>query len=258
MKTEFQLSSIERQEKILNLLKNKNRVTVPEVCRLFSISKATARRDLNVLVNNGKTTRVRGGAVLLEKSAPELPMLIREAELRGEKQRIGKATAELINEGDTIFLGSGTTVLEVARNLTEKRNLTVLTNSLPIINLLVENKGINLIVFGGELRSSELSFIGHITEKALNEVRADIVIMGARAISLREGITNDFLAETLTDRAIIRIGKKVILVADYTKFGKISTAFLAPLEKISTIVTNKEISQEYIENLIEDIEVILT
>ena len=148
--------------------------------------------------------------------------------------------------------------MAVARHLHDCKNLTVLTNSLPIINLLIGCAGINLIVFGGIVRDSELSFIGHITENALNEVRADKVIMGARAINLDQGITNDYLAETLTDRAIIKIGQKVILAADHTKFGTISTAFLAPLEDVDVIVTGREIDEEYVQLLEEkEIEVIL-
>src|SRR5690606_5051432 len=106
-----------------------------------------------------------------------------------DKERIGQAVARLIKPGDTVFLGSGTTVLAAARYLPDCRELTVLTNSLPIINELVGCDGITLIVLGGIVRDSELSFIGHITESALSEVRADKVILGARAISLEHGIT---------------------------------------------------------------------
>ena len=247
MSINLQLTNLERQRAIQELIAREKRVSVIALCEEFSISEATTRRDLDILAKEGKIQRVRGGAIHIEASPPELPILEREDEQTHEKDRIGLSAAQLVHPGETIFLGSGTTVLAVARQLYNCKNLTVLTNSLPIINLLIGCAGINLIVFGGSVRDSELSFIGHITEKALNEVRADKVIMGARAISLEHGITNDFMEETLTDRAIIRIGQKVILVADHTKFGTISTAFLSPLEDIDVIVTDQKIDPEYVQ-----------
>jgi DeoR family transcriptional regulator of aga operon/DeoR family fructose operon transcriptional repressor len=87
--------------------------------------------------------------------------------------------------------------------------------------------------------------IGHITEQAINELRADIVILGIRAIDPEKGLTNDYLPETVTDRAIVKIAQKVILVADHTKFGKVATAFVASLSVVNTIITDGEISNEF-------------
>lgn len=258
MTEKLQVTSLERQRAIRGLIEQQQRININSICEKFSISEATARRDLETLAKEGKIQRVHGGAIPIEESLPELPILERENEQTDEKDTIGKAAALLIEPGDTIFLGSGTTVLAVARQIHKSKDLTVLTNSLPIINLLIGCSGINLIVLGGMVRDSELSFIGHITEKALSEVRADKVFMGARAISVEHGITNDYMAETLTDRAIITIGQKVILVADHSKFGTISTAFLSPIEDIDVIVTDNGIDPEYV-NLMKEkgIEVLL-
>lgn len=241
-----QISSIERQRAIQGLIEQRKSVSVDAICELFSISQATARRDLEALAKQRKIQRVHGGAINVEQAPPELPILQRENEQTHAKDRIGKAAARLIEPGETIFLGSGTTVLSVARHLHNCQNLTVLTNSLPILNMLVGRAGVSLIILGGVFRDSELSFIGHITEQALSEVRADKVIIGARAISIEHGITNDYLAETLTDRAITKIGRKVILVADHSKFGSVSTAFLSPVEDIDVIVTDDKIDKEYV------------
>jgi len=243
------VSSIERQREIFSLITENKRVSIPAICEAFSISEATARRDLESLELEGRVRRVRGGAIMVEQAPPEMPILERENEQSDDKERIGRITADLVKPGETIFLGSGTTVLAVARHLYNCRDLTVLTNSLPIINLLIGCSGINLVVIGGILRDSELSFIGHITENALHEVRADKVIMSTRAINIEQGITNDYMEETQTDRAILKIGKKVILTVDKSKFGSVSTAFLAPLEDIDVIVTNKEIENEYVEEM---------
>ncbi|MCX7608787.1 MAG: DeoR/GlpR transcriptional regulator, partial [Anaerolineales bacterium] len=106
-----------------------------------------------------------------------------------------------------------------------------------------------LISLGGHLRESELSFIGHITEQALQEVRADKVLLGIRAISLEHGLTNDYLPETMTDRAILRVGREIILLADHTKFGRVATAWLASLEQIHTIITDSETPAGFVEEL---------
>ncbi len=239
----------ERQKQILSLLSRQGRLSVTEIVEQFSISEATARRDLESLASQGKAQRVHGGVIAVEQAPPELPILQREGEQADEKSLIGKAAAELIVDGETIFLGSGTTVLESAKYLRERKNLTVITNSLPVLNALVGIKEITVVSLGGQLRESELSFIGHITEQALAEVRVDKVIMGARGLSLEHGLTNDYLQETLTDRAILKIGHEVILVADHSKINRVSTALLAPLSSMNTFVTDSQADKKFIQAL---------
>jgi DeoR/GlpR family transcriptional regulator of sugar metabolism len=231
------------------MLTRQGRLSVAEIVEQFEISEATARRDLESLATQGKAQRVHGGVIAVEQAPPELPILERENEQTDEKTRIGLAVANLVADKETVFLGSGTTVLEVARNLRNRKNLTVITNSLPVLNALAETEGITVISLGGMLRDSELSFIGHITEQALNEVRADKVIMGTRGVSLEHGLTNDYLQETLTDRAILKIGREVIIVADHTKVNRVSTALLAPLDSMQTFVTDGKADKKFIQAL---------
>jgi DeoR family transcriptional regulator of aga operon len=243
------ISSVERQDNILSLLARQGRLSVADIVEHFDVSEATARRDLETLAERGKLQRVHGGALSLKQAPPELPILEREQEQSLEKQRIGAAAAALVHDGETIFLGSGTTVLEVARNLRSRSGLTVITNSLPILNILAGLPDITVISLGGMLRDSELSFIGHITELALAEVRADIVFMGVHAISLESGLTNDYLSETMTDRAILRAGREVVVVADHTKVNAVSAAFLAPLTSMHTFVTDQETPPDFLDAL---------
>jgi DeoR/GlpR family transcriptional regulator of sugar metabolism len=239
-------SSPERQQQIVRLLNRQQRISVTEICEQFSISEATARRDLEALAEQGKLQRVHGGAILVEQVPPELPILQRESEQAGEKQRIGQAAAALVRDGETVFLSSGTTVLEAARALRGRHNLTVITNSLAVVNALAGAEGVTVICLGGMLRNSELSFIGHITEQALAELRADKVLIGTRAISLEHGLTHDYLPETVTDRAILKAAREIIVLADHTKFGRSATVLLVPLENIHTIVTDEQTSDEFI------------
>jgi DeoR/GlpR family transcriptional regulator of sugar metabolism len=108
---------------------------------------------------------------------------------------------------------------------------------------------ITVISLGGMLRESELSFIGHITEQALSEVRVDKVFMGTRGLSLEHGLTNDYLQETLTDRAILKIGREVIIVADYSKINRVATALLAPLDRMTALVTDANADNKFIQAL---------
>ena len=249
IKVNNSISSLERQNQIVQFLQRCQRITITEICEKFSISEPTARRDLETLANEGKIQRVHGGAISLPQSTSESPILQRQDEQTDEKNRIGQAAAALVNDGETVFLGSGTTVLEIARNLRGHRNLTVITNSLPVVNVLAGSEEITVICLGGMLRDSELSFIGHITEQALAEVRADKVFIGTRAISLEHGLTHEFLPETMTDRAILKSGKEIIVVADHTKFGRAAAVLLAPLERIHTLVTNQADLNEFTDSI---------
>lgn len=245
------ISGLERQNQILQVVERQQRISVADICTTFGVSEATARRDLENLATQGKLQRVHGGAIVLAQAPPEQPILLRQNEQADEKIRIGQTAAALVKVGETVFLGSGTTVLEVARALRTRRDLTVLTNSLPVVNALAGAEGITVICLGGMLRESEFSFIGHITEQALAEVRADKVFMGTRAISLEFGLTHEYLPETMTDRAILKAGKEIIVLADHTKFGRAATVRLAPLENIHSIVTDRQTPRDMLETLRE-------
>lgn len=249
------LSNIERQRKILVEIEMRQRISVTHICELYHVSEATARRDLEQMAAQGKIQRVHGGAIVLQpqteprSAPPEMPVIDRSLEQREEKQRIGAAAARMVRDGESVFISSGTTALEVARNLKDRRNLTIITNSLPVINLLAGEAGITLVTLGGMLRPTEQSFIGHISEQSLAEVRADKVIFGIRSIDLEQGLTNDYLPETRTDRAILKIGREVIVIADHTKLGRVSTAFVAPLSVVQRVVTDRLAPQEFIQAL---------
>ncbi len=240
---------LERLDSIERFIRERDRATVVELSHYFKVSEPTIRRDLDKLVNTGKVRRAHGGAMTLEKAAPEPPVLQRMQECTAEKARIGIVAAQLINDRETIFLGSGTSTLEVARNLSGKNNLTVITNALTIANQLAKNENITVIVTGGVLRHSENSLVGHLVEQTLKELRADKAIISIRSISTEEGLTSDNFLETVTDRAIMQSARKVILVADHTKFDKTSPVLVAPVTAVQTIVTDNKVSVDTINEL---------
>jgi DeoR family transcriptional regulator of aga operon len=257
METKFSLSSIERQEKLRRFVEQQQRATVAEISEHFSVSLATVRRDLEALAERDEIQRFHGGAMAVHQAPPELPALQREIEQAAEKKRFGQAAADLVVNGETVFLGSGTTVLEVAYNLRQRRNLTIITNSLLVINALI-GADIEVVGLGGVLRQSEMSMIGHITQQALTEIHAHKIIMGIRALDLERGLTNDYLPETVTDRAILGLGGEVIIVADHTKCACVSTASVAPITAMDKLVTDTETPPEFVVALEEKgIEVIV-
>lgn len=259
MSTNDNLLKAERREKIKDLINRQGRATVPELSELFDVSAATIRRDLEELDTSGLIHRTHGGAVRAERLSKELPMMQRMGENKDVKTRIGKTAVSLINKGDTIFLGSGTTVIEVANHLPEDINLTVITNSLPVVNTLANHPGVQMIVIGGMLRQSELSMVGHVAEQAVQEFRADKVFMGMFAIDVACGFTNDYPAEIMTDRAALSIAPQVVILADHSKFGRVSSTLVAPVKAADVIVTDRETPDHIIQQLSElGIKVLLT
>lgn len=230
----------ERLQQIEHLIKERQHIRVTELSEYLGVSEPTVRRDLQKLEAMGRVRRAHGGAIAVEQDLAEPPILHRVTAYTEEKRRIGQAVANLVKDGETIFLGSGTTLLEVARHLEGKKNLTVITNALTIANQLVGNEEITLIVTGGVVRHSEFSMIGHIVEQTLRELRADKVIISMRALSLKDGLTNADPLETVTDRVITQFAREVILAVDHTKFEKAATGFVAPITAVHTIVTDNQ------------------
>jgi DeoR/GlpR family transcriptional regulator of sugar metabolism len=235
-----------RLERIRAFVEQEQHVTVGQVAEHFNVSAATVRRAMGTLADRGEISRFRGGALAARRSPRERPVLQREIDQQDAKQRIGKAAAALVDDGETVFLGSGTTTLEVARHLTDQRGLTVLTNSLLVVKALIPATDVSVIVLGGMLRRSEYSFIGHLVEHALQEIRATKVIMGVRAIHSDLGLMNDFLPETVTDRAILKMGGEAIIVADHSKCDRVAPAFVAPVSAIGTLVTDADASDAFV------------
>lgn len=241
----------ERLQRIVEAVRENGQVTVAELSHRFGVSDITIRRDLRELADRGALRRAHGGAVQVAPVSPEPPVIQRMQQGRDWKERIGRAAAALVDDGESVFIGSGSTTAYVARHLVDRKNLTVVTNTLNIATELATAEEITMIVTGGMMRAPELSLVGHIAEQALREVRVDKVIMGMRAISLEAGMTNDYLHEVMTDRTIIEMAPELILVADHTKFGKVASAYVAPVERMTTLVTDSETDPETLARLRE-------
>jgi len=238
-----------RLREILETTVDNGQATVAALSRHFGVSEATIRRDLRELAARGLLRRAHGGTVTLAHPAPEPPVIQRALQQQDCKEQIARAAAALVRDGESVFIGSGSTAACVARCLADRKDLTVVTNALNVAMELAAFPGVTVVVTGGMLRASELSLVGHITEQALREVRVDKVIIGMRAISLEAGMTNDYLPEVMTDRTIIGMAPELIVVADHTKFGKAASAYVAPVERITVLITDAQTDPQVLARL---------
>lgn len=228
-----------RQRQIRQLVDERGEVAVAELNEMLDVSEATIRRDLEQMAEMGWVRRTHGGALRVEAGGSEPPIKERLTENAAEKEAIARLAAGLVQPGETVFLGSGSTVREMAPLLAQLPNLTVITNSLPVVNALAASE-VELIVIGGMLRQSEQSMVGHVAEAAIREFRADRVFMGIAALDVQQGLTSDFLPEALTDRSILAIGRQTVILADHSKFGRVNSVFLAPVTAADVIIGGEQ------------------
>jgi DeoR/GlpR family transcriptional regulator of sugar metabolism len=234
----------ERLNRILQVIQKDGQATAGELSRIYGVSEITIRRDLSELAGRGYIKRAHGGAMVVPLKSQEPPVIQRLPENKECKESIAKTAASLVRDGESIFIGSGSTAAYVPRFLTRYKHLTVITNALNISTDLATASDITVVVLGGMMRREELSLIGHIAEQSLQELHLDKAIIGIPAIDVKAGLTNDYLPEVITDRTIINRAREVIVLADHTKIGKISSAFVAPLIRINTFITDSQADAE--------------
>lgn len=228
----------ERRERILQIIEAESSANVSDLCQRFEVSEMTIRRDLRILEEKALVRRRYGGAVSSRGRSYEPPYLLRSSAHAEEKTRIGLKASEMILDGDSIALDTGTTTLEIAKHLGTRQNLSIVTASVPIINLLADRAGIRLIVTGGILRAGELSMVGHLAERALREFHVDKAFIGIGGISLEAGLTEYNLEDATVKRSLIASAKQRIVVADSSKFGRTAFASVASLKEIETTITD--------------------
>jgi DeoR/GlpR family transcriptional regulator of sugar metabolism len=250
------MRQVERIRKVQELFARQEFVDLEQLCLIFNASKSSIRRDLLELEQNGVVRRVHGGAISLQVRDEKLDFGRLSGSSLGEKFRIGKLAASLVLDGQTIILGGGSTAVEVAKNLVA-RPVQVITNSIPVVQVFWDSKQVEVTLTGGYFYPRLGVQLGPICEKMLNSVSADILIMGIRGISAA-GISdhNTLIVESL--RAMIRAARKVVLVADHSKFGSDSMVHVAPLSDVDTIVSDSALDRQFEQMLKEnEIELLL-
>lgn len=237
----------ERRAEIIGLLEEKKFVKVSDLSQTFNVSKATIRRDLGKLAQQGLLRKTYGGAVVKEGSRSWGTLEADSDPFLEEKRRIGGAAAELIEDGDTISLQAGSTTLQVARCLTGRNSLTVLTNDIDIAHELSKSPGIRMNLSGGILREGTRILVGPLAEQSISQFHVDKAILGVSAISLTQGLTNVDLLDAQIKTAMMKGADELIVVADHSKLGQVHFAKVAPITAIDKLVMDDGISPEDIE-----------
>ena len=222
---------------IMQALRQRSPVLVGELAAALDCSEMTVRRDLEALERDGGLRRVHGGAASVFLSAEETPYGIRALEASEAKATIGAAAAGLLSDGETVILDGGTTAMEVARALSNRR-MTVMPLALRPVFELHEYPGIKLLLPGGEVRPGELSLTGSLTEPAFALLRFDTCIMGPCGVDAKAGITTHLLAETAVKRAAAKAAQRVIAVADSSKLGRVAFGHVCDLDDIDIVLTD--------------------
>jgi len=229
----------ERKRRILERVRSGGSVTVQDLSQAFGVSESTIRRDLRELEQEGLLERTHGGAVAADPTRAEPSYAEKSDQNRAEKMAIARVAAGMVHDGASIILDAGTTTLEVARLLKDRRDLTVVTNSYPIAAELAEAPGVEVIVTGGSVRGTTLALVGPLAERALEQVNVDITFLGTNGIDLERGLTTPTPAEASVKRRMIAAARKVVVVADSTKAGRVAFATVAPVSKMDMLITDR-------------------
>lgn len=227
-----------RRSLILQRIEDDGAVTVLAEAERFKTSPMTIRRDLLELSSTGRVRRVHGGAVAAHGRSYEPPYLVRAQEEVPAKRAIAEAAARLILEGDSVAVDTGSTCLEVARLLTARRNLTVVTPATRVADIIAESSSIRVISTGGHIRPGEGSMVGDLATRAFADLHVDRLILGCAGIDARFGTSDYNWDDVLVKKAMVASAKEVILVADARKFHHVAFARMCGLEDISVLVTN--------------------
>lgn len=236
---------LERHQKIYDLLLTQNTLSVNKISSLLGISKMTVRRDLDRLSNTGTIQRIHGGAIISRTKEYEPPYMIRSLEMKHEKQMIGQLAASLIKENEVIIVDIGSTLLELVKNIPEEKNITVITNWIPVVvELSKKREGLfNIVLLGGKVYTNELLIIGNYSEEMLKDFNADVCFLGVGGISDKLGLTDYLMDDIQIKKQMIKSSKKVIVLADHTKFGRVANIRIAELKSVDQIITDDGIEE---------------
>jgi DeoR family transcriptional regulator of aga operon len=223
---------------ILDRLSSDRSVGVVELAELFGVSQATLRRDLQIMDEQGLVTRIHGG-VLANKVGPELPVRYRDSQHKEAKMRIAAEAVRRIPARPTaVGLTGGTTTSEVARLLTDRSGLTVITNALNIATELAVRPKIKLVVTGGVSRTQSYELVGQWAEHTLRGLNVGVAIVGADGVSADGGLTTHDEVEAQTNATLISRAERTIVVADGSKLGSVRLARIVGLDEVDELITD--------------------
>lgn len=241
----------ERQKNIMNQIKKNGSIQVKDMAVMLGVSEATVRRDLNEIEDLGLIKRIHGGAVLANISTTFEHMYNDKVVMQTEeKKRIAAQAISEIHDGDAIFLDSGTTTYQLTYLLKDKKNLTIITYDMLIATNLKVHHTSQVIVTGGIVRPGFGVLLGSLTENFIRNMRVDVVMLGADAIDYEFGISNANYAEAGIKSLLVQAAKRVVVLADRTKFGKVSVAKVCNINDVDLIITDRDLPQDMLNMII--------
>lgn len=245
--------AIQRHKAIEKILIDNGSVMITDLAQQFEVSEETIRRDLEKLEKSNILRRVRGGAYLLSDMDKEVPINIRKNLYQQEKQLMADKCLDFIEDGDTIMLDSSTTVSHVAGNINKyKKKVTIITNSLKIVDDFKNSKLVKVIVLGGTLRKRMGSFVGRYAISQLSTLYANKAILSCTAINKDFGITDDNEEESSIRQLMVKNSQEVILLADNTKFDDLESYKICGFKDIHTLITEQILNKNWEELLKEN------
>ena len=237
----------EREKKILDILTEDQNQTVNSLSQMFNVSTVTIRSDLGSLEEKGLIVRMRGGAFPAYHPA----ILEGQKRMREEKQRIAKTAAAMIQDGDTVMINDGSTSSLITRYLLGKRDVHVVTNSTLVFTYARINPALHLTLVGGEFRPSTEAIVGPMALRDIEEYHVKYAFLGTGGFSLETGLTTHLAEGAEIFRKMTEQAEQVITVTDSSKYGKNGFVKIFPLARMDKIITDKGLSKEVYEKLIE-------
>ncbi|WP_431993921.1 DeoR/GlpR family DNA-binding transcription regulator [Streptomyces albogriseolus] len=242
----------QRRTLILDEVRRRGGVRVNELTRRLGVSDMTVRRDLDALARQGVLEKVHGGAVPVVEASTHEPGFEAKSGLElTAKEDIARTAAELVPPGAAIALSGGTTTFALAHRLTEVPDLTVVTNSVRVADVFHaaqrssgSRQGAATVVLTGGVRTPSDSLVGPVADQAIAALHFDLLFLGVHGISVEAGLSTPNLAEAETNRRLVQSARRVIVVADHTKWGTVGLSSFASLEQVDTLVTDSGLSAE--------------
>ena len=244
--------AIERRNTILSRLNLDGKVIVADLSREFDVTEETIRRDLEKLEKEGFAKKTYGGAVLNQnQNNLDLPFSVRKVTNVNQKQIVAEKTAELIHDGDYIMLDASSTAIYVAKAIKNRKNITLITNSVEILLEMADKEDWNVLSTGGALKKGSLSLVGTSAERMIRGFHVDIAVCSCKGLDLGLGITDSNEKDSEIKQAIFSSADKKVLAIDSSKFDKRSFVRVCDPEEVDVIVTDEEPSARWIEKLRE-------
>jgi len=231
----------ERHQLLAQRARRDGRVDVGDVAAELGVAPETIRRDLGVLERQGVVRRVYGGAVAVERLDFEPEVAQRDQTNAAEKDAIARAALDLVPDRGSILLDAGTTTSRLATLLPADRELTVITNSIPVASILATRPGVTLHVLGGRVRGTTLAAVEARTLRALEGLLVDVAFLGANGFSAEHGCTTPDMAESAVKAAVVAAARKRVLLADHSKYGTDQLSRFARLAEIDVLITDSGI-----------------